>query len=461
MKYFLLIFLLVAAVIGIDALAAEKKISELNALTNANFASNDLFVIVDSSVSQTMKTTVADLDNRYFKNNQVLSVASGGTGVASFTNNAVLTGSGTAVNQVSTGASGTILFATGGQPSFRSLMFDDVVSALGYAPAELPIDLSSEVTGDLPQFRLEDSGVVSSTYTKVTVSSQGTVTSGALLSESDIPSLQTTKITSGVFTVPFGGTGVSSVTTGDLLIGSGSALTKLPIGTSGHILTVSGVTAVWAANTASGSSSSLKDIQSFTGSATITTAYDNISVSSSAVVTLTLPAAASATGKVFVFTLLSGTGAASQTTGSQAILSPTSGTICEKTSIKLTGVRDSISVYSDGTRWIGIEKDSCWAEHEYAVAPDCTAATCTTFTQTGFLISQTRSGTGTYANTWLNGTFSSRPFCTFHAWTTAGTRIIRGDSAVSSTGINPLYIVETTNGGSSDAGINVKCRGPR
>lgn len=44
---------------------ADKKISELTALTSADFATDDLFAVVDTSATETKKTTIADLDARY------------------------------------------------------------------------------------------------------------------------------------------------------------------------------------------------------------------------------------------------------------------------------------------------------------------------------------------------------------------------------------------------------------
>lgn len=267
-------------------------------------------------------------------------VSGGGTGLTSLGQYSILSGNGQSpVQQIAPSASGTILFSTGAGsfPSFRSLVFDDVTSALGYTPVEfisvtepfyltgpassptLNMFLSGAISGstytkvnvdgfgrvtsgttlinsdlpdsgvaadtytkvavnskgvvtsgttlinsDLPDSGIVSgtyvkttfnskgiatsgtslvyddlplSGVVSGTYTKVQVTSAGTITSGTTLVESDIPNLQTTKITSGVFTVSNGGTGVSSVTTGDLLVGSGTALIKLPSGVSGTVLT--------------------------------------------------------------------------------------------------------------------------------------------------------------------------------------------------------------------------------
>lgn len=74
---------------------AQKKISELPSLTESQFATGDLFTIVDISGSgTTKKTTVGDLDLRYFRNISILGTASGGTGVASYTDGDLLIGSG-------------------------------------------------------------------------------------------------------------------------------------------------------------------------------------------------------------------------------------------------------------------------------------------------------------------------------------------------------------------------------
>ncbi len=57
----------------------------------------------------------------------------------------------------------------------------------------------------------------------------------------DIPSLDTSKITTGVFPEPRGGTNQSTYTTGDILYASAAnILSKLGIGAAGQVLTVSG-----------------------------------------------------------------------------------------------------------------------------------------------------------------------------------------------------------------------------
>jgi len=72
------------------------------------------------------------------------------------------------------------------------------VGAVSIPVASAPLAISG--TGVLS---IANSGVTAGTYPKVTVSAQGFVTSGASLSASDIPNLETTKITTGTFGTNF------------------------------------------------------------------------------------------------------------------------------------------------------------------------------------------------------------------------------------------------------------------
>lgn len=53
------------ALLAVTAYAADKKVSELNALPAASFATGDLLPIVDISANETKKTSIADFDTRY------------------------------------------------------------------------------------------------------------------------------------------------------------------------------------------------------------------------------------------------------------------------------------------------------------------------------------------------------------------------------------------------------------
>ncbi len=64
---------------------------------------------------------------------------------------------------------------------------------------------------------IANSGVAAGTYPKVTVNAQGQVTNGASLSASDIPSLDTSKLTTGTLPIARGGTGAASLTANQLV----------------------------------------------------------------------------------------------------------------------------------------------------------------------------------------------------------------------------------------------------
>ncbi len=58
-----------------------------------------------------------------------------------------------------------------------------------------------------------------------------------LLAAADIPPLDASKITSGIFPIARGGTGQSAYTKGDILVSDGTNLNKLPVGTTNYVLT--------------------------------------------------------------------------------------------------------------------------------------------------------------------------------------------------------------------------------
>lgn len=155
---------------------------------------------------------------------------------------------------ISTSAAIKVDLDSGHLGSVKNLEASDIFDLFGYVPVQSvtvnsPLVVSGTATN--PVISMSQSGAVSgASYTKVYTDGYGRVTSGTTLSESDIPSLQTTKIASGVFSVARGGTGVSSVTTGDQLVGSGSALVKIPIGSQGKVWTVGASNLPeWAAST--------------------------------------------------------------------------------------------------------------------------------------------------------------------------------------------------------------------
>jgi hypothetical protein len=172
-----------------------------------------------------------------------LPVSGGGTGLTSLTTYSLLSGSGTAINEIAPAASGTILFSNGASafPSYRLLASSDISSALGYTPvASVTGSESILITGTAsnPVVSVTTTGVVSgASFSKVFVDGYGRVTSSGSLLDSDIPSLDFSKITTGIVPVTQGGTGVSSTSTNSLLVGSGTtSFNSLSATTSGAVL---------------------------------------------------------------------------------------------------------------------------------------------------------------------------------------------------------------------------------
>ena len=74
----------------------------------------------------------------------------------------------------------------------------------------------------------QNAAITGATKTKITYDAKGLVTAGADLTASDIPTLDASKITSGTLGVARGGTGATSFTSGNVLVGAGtSAVTTL------------------------------------------------------------------------------------------------------------------------------------------------------------------------------------------------------------------------------------------
>ena len=111
----------------------------------------------------------------------------------------------------SVGTSGQILFTDGaGNLNWRS-------GASPTGPA------SGDLTATYPNPQLTMTGVVPGTYQKMTVDAKGRVSYGTSLSVGDIPSLPTSILGEGILGVSRGGTGVSTLTSNGVLLGSGTS----------------------------------------------------------------------------------------------------------------------------------------------------------------------------------------------------------------------------------------------
>lgn len=93
---------------------------------------------------------------------------------------------------------------TGNAATATKLATARSVSITGDGSWTVSLDGSANVSAG---FTLANSGVTAGVYPKVTVDAKGRVTGGAALAASDIPALDTSKLTSGVIPTARGGTG--------------------------------------------------------------------------------------------------------------------------------------------------------------------------------------------------------------------------------------------------------------
>jgi hypothetical protein len=186
-----------------------------------------------------------------------LPVAAGGTAATTFTSNGVIYGNGTsALGVTGAGTTGQVLIATtSGAPSWGSIPTTAAVTSFsagttGFTP-------SSATTGAVTlsgTLNVANGGTGATTLTGY-VKGSGTT---AMTASSTIP----TSDLSGVVAITNGGTGANTAaaafnalnpmtTTGDIIYeASASTAARLPVGTTGQVLTVAGGIPSWATNTA-------------------------------------------------------------------------------------------------------------------------------------------------------------------------------------------------------------------
>lgn len=192
-------------------------------------------------------------------------VTQGGTSQTTLTQYGLMSGNGTsAVNMISPGASGTLLFSNGASafPSYRLLASGDVTNALGYTPLAsstaaiistlgyTPLASSSaaiiSTLGYTPANQVDllavSSTATTALNTALSVSATVNTLSGTVLYKannlSDVANAATARTNLGLGTVAVentvpttkGGTGQTNYATGDLLVGSGTTLAKTPKG---------------------------------------------------------------------------------------------------------------------------------------------------------------------------------------------------------------------------------------
>jgi hypothetical protein len=133
-----------------------------------------------------------------------------------------------------------------------------------------------------PTVSLSDIGT-SGTYTKVTTNAQGQVTSGSSLAATDIPSLDTSKITSGILSMARGGTGLSAGSSGGIpyFTSGGTEMASTPAGSVGQVLMSNGTNPVFSNLDVSSATGVLPLSSGGTGATNSTSARNNLGAAQS------------------------------------------------------------------------------------------------------------------------------------------------------------------------------------
>jgi hypothetical protein len=191
---------------------------------------------------------------------------------------------------------------------------------------------------------------------------------GNLVTTGDTATVTSTMI-SGPLTSTVGGTGLASYTAGDITYyASGTALTKLAIGSANFVLTSSGSAPQWTSSTGSGSvvlastptinnqtvtnyTESVVAIGTVTSSSTLSLTNGTVqtaTLTASTACTFTMPTATA--GKSFILLLKQ---AASTGNGTATFTDVKWGTLGIPTITATAGKMDILSFISDGTNWYG------------------------------------------------------------------------------------------------------------
>jgi len=167
--------------------------------------------------------------------------------------------------------------------------------------------------------------------------------------------------------------------------------------------------------------------------------------SSGATRTITLPAAASVKGKKYELIQTSST--------NQVIIDPNaSETVCGQTTIRLSGLRDSVVVQSDGTNWQGLN-GSCEATTRAVITFSSSTTACSITSQGGTWIASVASPSSQRCNLTLSTFFSTGVYCTLVS-------NIDGISPGSLPNVSNS-IIQIRSNGATDGPVSVICRGQR
>ena len=204
----------------------DKKISELTALTGANTASDDLFLIVDTSANQTKKITKAELFTAVSPSIAAITsgTINGATiGATTPSTGAFTTLSATTPIAVGSGGTGAATFTANG------VIYGNTTSALGVTAAGTTGQILIGNTSAAPSWSAATSVAVTSITFGTTGLTPSTATTGAVT-------------VAGTLVAVNGGTGQSSYAVGDLLYASTTtALSILADVATGNALISGGV----------------------------------------------------------------------------------------------------------------------------------------------------------------------------------------------------------------------------
>lgn len=364
-----------------------------------------------SSIGRSTLSGIARLNSGLLTTSSGISLASEVSGILPLANggtsNAVVASQGGVAFGTATGIS---LSTAGTSGQFLK-------SAGTAAPNFAAITLSGDVTGILP---LANGG----TNANITASN-----GGFAMSTASAISIGPTTATSGQ--IPrSGGAGMYTWST---------ATYPATAGTSGNVLTSDGTN--WVSSAAGGTS----PITSKSGAYTATTSDVTIVFTSSA--TLSLPAAASNTGRIYQI-ISTGTAIATiDPNGSE--------TVCGQLTIKTVGGNDGVVIQSDGSNWIGLN-GSCEFTGR-AVVNNTSGSQAVNSQQGAWLSTSSCGGTGvcTYTMTGFSGT----PACNCSA-INSGSAICQISGGASASSVT----IRTVNGSfvaANENNVPLICRGPR
>lgn len=215
-----------------ESQAVDKKISELNAITESDWATGDLFPMVDISATETKKTTVADFDARFISKD----LNSAQIYVGNVSNSAVAV---TPSGELTMDNSGVFTLS-------NSAVIGKVLS--GYTTVGGSVQSTDTIIG---AFEKLDAGKLSNSLTSAYVYVGNAANVATAVPFSGDISISSGGTTAYVGVVPLnkGGTGVaagsantafnalSPLTTKGDLIGFSTVNARLPVGTDGQVLT--------------------------------------------------------------------------------------------------------------------------------------------------------------------------------------------------------------------------------